>query len=154
IATGTSELRRVYRRPLLALLGVVGLVLLVACANITNLQLARATARRQELSVRRALGATGWRLARQLLVESVIMAGAGAVPGLLFAPWPSRLLVAQMSTRGTPVALELAVDWRVLGFTTAVAVVVAVVFGVAPAFQAAQLAPVEAIRSERPGLTG
>ena len=154
IGTGISQLRRVYRRPLLAILFVVALVLLVACANIANLQLARATARRHELSLRRALGAAPRQLVRQLLIESLLLASIGASAGLLIASWGSRVLVAQISTPGNPITLDLSLDWRVLGFTMAIAVATAIVFGIAPAFQAGRVAPIEAIKTQGRGLVG
>jgi predicted permease len=153
MTTGTSALRQVYRRPLYAVLFVVALVLLVACANIANLQLARATARQHELSVRRALGATGWRLARQLLIESVILAAIGAAAGLVLAHWGSHLLVARMSTPVNRIVLDLRLDWRVLGFTTAIAVTTAVLFGVAPAALAARVLPNDALKAHGRGVT-
>ena len=106
-ATGSSCLRARYQRPLTTLMVVVGLVLLIACANIANLLLARATARRHELSVRLALGASRARLARQLLGESLVLSGFGAALGLVFAHWFSRLLVRQLSTATNNVHLEM-----------------------------------------------
>ena len=117
---GTSALRERFQRPLLTILVVVALVLLIACANIANLQLARGVARGHELSVRLALGASRWQLARQMLAESIVLAATGALLGLVFAGWASRALVAQLSTAADVVALDLSLDWRVLAFTTAV----------------------------------
>ncbi|HEY2906684.1 MAG TPA: ABC transporter permease [Vicinamibacterales bacterium] len=144
--TGDSSLRQRYERPLMTLLFVVALVLLIACANIANLLMARATARRHELSVRLALGASKWRLARQLLVESLVMSLCGAVLGLLLAQWASRLLVQQLSTPNNHVFLDIALDWRVLVFTMVVTVATALLFGTAPAFRASSAEPMEAIK--------
>ncbi|PYR52738.1 MAG: hypothetical protein DMF95_05870, partial [Acidobacteria bacterium] len=99
------------------MMAVVALVLLIACANIANLQLARGAVRRHELSLRLALGASRWRLARQLLAESVLLALIGTAFGLLIARWGGRLLVSQLSTPASRVFLDLSVDWHVLIFT-------------------------------------
>ncbi len=147
-AAGTSSLRARYQQPLYILMGVVGLVLLIACANIANLQLARATARRHELSLRLALGSSRWRLARLLLAESLVLSAAGALTGLMFARWGSRLLVAQLSTQNNMVFLDLGIDWRVLGFTTLAAVATTLLFGVAPALQAVRVQPMESLKEQ------
>ena len=143
-ARGQSGLRDEYGRPLLIMMVVVGTVLLIACANIANLLLARATARGHEWSVRLALGASRGRLARQLLIESVLLAAMGAAAGLLVARWVSELLVSQLS-RDTAY-LELPLDRRVLAFTASIALAAAVVFGVAPAWRAARGAPIDAMK--------
>lgn len=151
---GTSRLRQRYERPLLATLVIVALVLLIACGNIANLLLARATARRQELSVRLALGATRWRLVRLLLVEALVLAGIGALAGLVFARWAGPMLVTQLSTSVTRVALDLSLDWRVLAFTVAVTGATAVLFGTAPAFRARRIAPIDPLKEQGHGVSG
>lgn len=153
-ATGNSGLRIRYQRPLTTIMVVVGLVLLIACANIANLLLARATARRHELSVRLALGASRLRLARQLLAESLVLSGIGAALGLVFAHWFSRLLVRQLSTATNTVHLEMAIDWRILGFTAAIAIVTAVLFGTVPALRATRVEPLDAIKQHGRGIAG
>jgi putative ABC transport system permease protein len=154
ITTGNSPLRRVYRRPLLAILFVVALVLLVACANIANLQLARATGRRHELSVRCALGAARWRVARQLLIESLMMAAIGAGAGLALASWGSRWLVAQISTPANRITLDLPLDWRVLAFTTAVAGATPVPFVLVPSQRDGWVSPMDVLKAQGRGVTG
>ena len=151
-ATGSSRLRSRYAAALSTLLAVVGLVLLVACANIAHLQLARTAARRYEFSVRVALGASRLRIVRQQLVESLVLSALGAGLGLAFAQWGGRLIVAQLSTWASTAFLDLSPDWRVLGVTGAVALSTAILFGTVPAFRAARANPIEALNQQRRGL--
>src|SRR5439155_1102952 len=130
-----------------ALLIVVGVVLLVACANIASLQIGRGAARGHELSVRLALGASRRQLAQQLFVESVVLAAAGTLAGFVFAGWASRAIVAQMSSSAVPVVIDLSADWRVLGFTSSVMVIAVLLFGTAPAVRATRVAPIDALKA-------
>jgi predicted permease len=156
--TGLSPLRSRFERPLVAILVVVALVLVIACANIANLMLARGTARRHELSVRVAIGASGWQLMRQLLAESVLLASTGAIAGVVFGSWASRVIVSRLSTSAAPVVLDPSLDWRVIAFTAATAGVTAVLFGAAPARRAIRVSPIEALKEQGrqavPGSTG
>ena len=138
-ATGLSDLREQFSRPLFILMGAVGVLLVIACANTANLLLARATSRRREFAMRLALGAGRWRLVRQLMVESVLLAGMGGVAGVLLAQWATDLLVVFMSLGRTPIVLDLSPDLRVLGFTAAVAMLTGVLFGLAPAARATRI---------------
>jgi putative ABC transport system permease protein len=153
-STGFSELREDSETPLWLLLGISGLVLLIACANLANLMLARAGARERQITIRRALGATRWRMIRELLSESLLLALAGSISGLFLAFAVSRTLVAFISTQQNQVFLDLGMDWRVLAFTTALAVLTTVSFGLAPAIRATRAEPATLLQSGSRGSTG
>ena len=152
-ATGISELRSEYETPLWLLLGTTGAVLLIACANLANLMLARAGAREREIAVRQAIGASRGRLAGQLLTESLLLSVAGAVLGAIVAQDLSRGLIAFLDKTNNPLFVGLSLDWRVLGFTAAIAVTACLLFGLAPALRAARIAPASAMRASGRGLT-
>jgi predicted permease len=147
--TGTSYVRREFGEPLNVLMGVVGLVLLIACANIASLMLARSAARHKEIAVRRALGASRARLIRQLLTECVLLSLAGATLGIFFARWGSSLLVRYISTHNDQTFLDLSLDWRVLGFTAIVAVLTGLIFGVLPAFRSTRVSLTSAMKGSQ-----
>jgi putative ABC transport system permease protein len=151
--TGYSVLRTNYESSLWLLLAIAALVLLIACANLANLLLARASVRERELAVRQALGASRGRLIRQLLAESLLLAVAGAGLGALLAQVLSRFLVSFISTAADTVFLALAVDWRVLGFTAGLAAMTCVLFGLAPALRATGIQPGAALKTAGRGLT-
>ncbi|PYY10887.1 MAG: multidrug ABC transporter substrate-binding protein, partial [Acidobacteria bacterium] len=129
---GVSELRGDYRIPLLLLMGIVGLVLLIACVNVANLLLARASIRGKEIAVRMAIGASRRRLLQQLFTESILLASAGGIAGSLLAIWGVRLLVRIFDSSAS---LPLAPDWRVLSFTVAICLITGILFGLAPALR-------------------
>jgi putative ABC transport system permease protein len=148
-STGTSFMRQQYRRPLFTMLGVAGLVLLVACGNIANLLFARGAARRHEMTVRVALGASRWRLVRQSLVESLVLAAIGAAAGLGLALVGSRLLVAQLSTFFDHVFLDVSLDVNVMLFTMMVTAITVLIFGVGPALRATRVHPGDTLKEHR-----
>jgi predicted permease len=138
-ARGLSALRHQYSQPLVILMVVVGIVLLIACANVATLILARGGARGPEFSMRLALGAGRGRLIRQLLTENVVLALAGGAAGLLLARWGTSVLVAFMSAGGTPIVLDLVPDPRILAFTAAVSILTGLLCGVIPAVRATRV---------------
>lgn len=152
-ATGVSTLRRNYESPLWLLMGITGLVLLIACANLANLMVARSASRQREMAVRLALGASRSRLVRQVLAECLLLAVLGAVCGVVMAQALSRLLVSFLSTQQSIVFLTLNPDWRLLAFTIAVTVAATLIFGLTPAIQAARVPPGEALKGSARGLT-
>jgi predicted permease len=153
-ATGNSSLRSRFETPLLAMVVAVGLVLLVACANIASLMLARTLARRREFTVRLALGSSRGRIARLLFIESLMVALTGATVGLVFASWSSALLVRQLNTWQSTVSLELGLDWRVLAFTAALACLSALIASLAPVLGLKAVAPGEVLKDSSRGIAG
>ena len=153
-STGFSQLRGDSETSLWLLLGISGLVLLIACANLANLMLARATARERQITIRIALGASRGRMIRELLSEGLLLAAAGSFLGLFLAFAISRLLVAFISTSDNQVFLDLGADWRVLAFTTSLAVLTTLLFGLAPAIRATRAEPATLLQSGSRGTTG
>ena len=154
VSTGFSDLREEYDDPLRLVLGVSVLVLLIACANIANLMLARASARQREIAVRLALGASPRLVVRQLLAESLVLAGAGALAGAALAQVLGRLLVAFLSTQAAQWFVDMPLDVRLLAFTIGIAGLTCALFGLLPALQASRTDPIEALKSGGRGVAG
>jgi predicted permease len=151
-ASGLSGLRRQYSDALLVLMAITGVVLLIACANVANLLLARGAARQREIAIRMALGSGRGRLIRQLLTESLVLSLTGALLGVLFAQWGARLLVGFLSAGPDSVFLDLTLDGRVLGFTAGAAILTALLFGLAPAWKGTRVDPQTAMKANARGV--
>ena len=145
--TGVSGLRSAYATQLWILLGATGLVLLITCANLANLMLARATAREREIAVRLAIGASRRRLVRQMLSESLLIAALGAIGGALLSRWFSQSLVSLISTESSQLFLNLTPDWRVFAFIAGIAATACLLFGLSPALRATHADPGKAMQA-------
>jgi putative ABC transport system permease protein len=152
---GTSAVRQLFDQPLQVLMAIVGLVLLIACANIASLMLTRGVVREKEVAVRQALGASRWRLIKQRLTECVLLSALGALAGFLCGRWGAALLIRGISIRTLyafgriPVFLNLSLDGRVLGFTATVAILTAALFGILPALRSTSVSLTSAMNGSR-----
>jgi len=153
-ARGLPNLRTTFSQPLLALMAMVGIILLIACANLANLLLARAAAREREIAVRLSIGASRARLVRQLLVECMLLSVCGTVLGGSIAYWLSSVLPKWASERSTPIPLNLTPDIQVLLFSTVISVLTGIIFGLAPALQGTRVEPMHALKSSGRGASG
>jgi predicted permease len=151
---GVSWLRQEFDTPLRLLLAITGLVLMMACANLANLMLARMTSRDREVAVRLALGASRIRLLRQFLTESLLLAAIGAIAAVGIAQVLTRVLIWALTTQDGGPILSLTIDWRILLFAALVAVATCVIFGVAPALRVSRVEPAEAMRAGGRSMTG
>jgi len=150
-AGGLDTLRRQYSQPLYVLMTLVGLILALACANVANLLLARAAARRREIALRLSVGADRLRVVRQLLTESVLLASLGGALGVLFAIWGMRFLTLLLSNGQANFTLHAELNWHVLGVAAALSVLTGILFGVAPAMHATRVELMPALKETRPG---
>jgi predicted permease len=151
---GKSSLRSQLTTPLRILMAIVGMVLLIACANVANLLFARATARQREIVVRLALGATRLRIVQQLLVESLLLAVAGGAIGLLLATWGSSLLIDFFRTPSSTLTVSASPDLRILGFTLAVTIATGLLFGLIPAWRSTQPQLAPTLKNEAGSVVG
>jgi predicted permease len=150
---GNSTAGATYDSSLWLLLGTTALVLLIACANLANLMLARASTREQEIAVRLALGASAGRVRQQLLLESLVLAVAGSILGIGLASFFSKTVVRLLSTERNPFYLVTNIDWRVLSFTAFMAVATCLLFGLAPAFRSSRTEPGAVLKAGGRGMT-
>jgi putative ABC transport system permease protein len=150
---GLSQLREAYGSPLWLLLAIAGVVLVIACANLANLLLARASAREREIAVRLGLGASRGRVIRQLLTESLVLVAIGTGLAMLVARTMGRALVAALETSTNTITLPLGLDWRVLAFATGLAITTCLLFGLAPALRGTRMAATTVMRASTRGAT-
>ncbi len=150
---GYSQLRQDVASPLWMLLAIAGLVLLIACANLANLMLARASARQSEIAIRLSLGASRWRVIRQLLSESMLLAVFGCALGAILAQVLSRYLIASFGNSQESPYLDLSLDWRTFGFMVGLAVLSCLLFGLVPALRATRNSPAAAMKADGRGIT-
>jgi predicted permease len=153
-ARGVSRLRALYSRPLVLLVGLTAIVLLVACANLAHLLLARASARRREVAIRLAIGASRWRVAQQVIAEGLALSAVGVAVGLALARAFSRVLVSLLTARDASAFLDLSMDWRVFVFASIVATLACVASASLPAVRSARMPPAGTLRSDRSTTTG
>jgi predicted permease len=150
--SGLDTLRRTYSKPLYGLLAMVGLILAIACANIANLLLARAAARRREMAVRLSMGAGRFRVIRQLLTESVLLASIGGALGVLFAVWGMRFLTVLLANGREDFTLHPDLNWHVLVVALALSMITGLLFGLAPALQSTRVDVISAMKDRGTGL--